>query len=831
MKIDSQKEYDKLFSTWEDSLASLNRSLDTDGKKLLFVAMSRKMPHIIDVMRRNKEKAFSKLNFKFITEHVLPYALRDFDSKCQRIVILDDAVYFGSTLNQITGYVEGITKTKAYVLPVVVSEIVESLPHAENFKTESNTISLDSIPYYTTSNAAKIIALSRPIDVEFPILRFAINRLEDAEKNILGTLSKYFSSIEYEIFPIEHRIDGKNVIKSFSILPKRGTKFDRWNNDFSKLRLFVSSNEIEVVAYAPCAFSENSILEKGILFTDNRVQTMWEMIRDSQTAQWPFEKDENLTQQQYRKSYEKQCLRSKVIWANYLASFMYLLEFKAQLCSAISELFGDDTLKTAGFSVEDTSLLLPEKLYTTITSKLKSVYDEGKEIDSEVKCIHSEALANQKLVPKDCRDDYESKNRRGWMRCKSTKEALSLLFSNQHAFISDGRLGNDFLRRVQRLTFGVTYAAIEKDLSFPLGVEGLWPAIHEWMDKNIDEGTVKPKYERIEQDGNYYWLRMFRAGENENSFDKMRRICEFIVKKLQDVEQRNFVERYSVENLLTIVWEDPCGIISQQYRWDVFEKKQEGLNYSLTYESGSEQCGFVDFLVNQGYLQDIQDSKGTSRLALVEGIKQVATQLTSAQEQAVCDYVEAYYYYKDIQGLYYVMNNFFPRTDYDALKKALFKWVEEFSSFMDKEATPHGDASEGMQETFEKKSKDLDAIADSMIRESEIESFVGENENRKRIQMVLSDVESEEYEIVKQAVVKALVVKGLVEVLFFETKLDKEDLKAVESYLDFVQIEEPARHIIMGFSSLSLEERNANADTWIMVVRLLVDCLHNIIAK
>lgn len=686
--LNSVEEHKKLYKHWKDQFEKLVRDLRGQGYEVILVAMSRKMPRLIEMVNRLFPEGDLK-DFQFFSEHTLPYILSNFKPADQRIVIADDAMYYGSTINRISGYIHAITGQKPHVCPVVVSEVVGNLDYAEVCKTEDQIIHVENIPFLTTLNAEWIIRLCRPIDVEFPILHFDLPSDQNNENKggkLLNLLSDQFD--DCDVYPIEHIVydeEGERIpVRSYNVLPQKDSRYDRWNKDFCKIRFFISDNKIQVVSFAPGILPENVLDDSYPLFTDTRIQQLWEDVRSAKVGTWPDELPEaienDLLVDVIENAYKKQCVRSKILWVNYLASFLYLLERKEAIVKAISEVFGRETANNPKITEEDTRLLLPEGKVKDIAKKLTDYFKEGRKDNSSFYGLHSAVLANQELAPEEYEYAYSKTLSRNLMRCRNADEALSVFFSSQHFFINNGRLSNDALQRTQRLGFGITYTALENKLAFPVGIKDLWKNIHQWIDKNIDEGTVKPKYERVKVEGKEYWLRMFRAGENEDSYTKMRRLCEYIIEQLRHKEIRGYVKRASVDNLLSIVWEDPCRIMNYKYKWGKFETQKENIAYKIQTKVRS----FSDYLVDLYYLQEITDKDGVSRISSFDDNKPV-TPLSIEQEQAITDYVDVYYYFAETRHQSYVINNFFPKQwmhDYNKFTGTLVDWCRQFAKFM-----------------------------------------------------------------------------------------------------------------------------------------------------
>lgn len=827
--LKSVSDYKKVRKGWATTLVILIQEQNNMGKVVVLVAMSRKMPRLIEaIMKELDADEVSIINScLFITEHVLPYILRDFDPKKQCLVILDDAIYYGSTINQITGYIEKITSIRPFVMPVAINEVFGNLRYAKLIWMEDhqNATKEKHIPFFTTQLAELILELRRPLDMEFPILRFDFSE-KDTHKNLQvafkersrEAFEKYFQKDDdnNDIYVIHHDINIKSNQEgatNYNVLPKKGSPYDQWNNDFCKMRFFVSDTSIQVVAFAPGILSEDTLTNEIPLFSDNRIQRMWDAVRVRKMADW--RKDEAETEdfitKSIRDSYERQCARSRVIWANYLASFIYLLKHKKAICNTISDILEEkveEVMNWPKFSKEDTQQMVPPELSQSITDSLNRCFQEWRDEDCAFNSVHSAVLANQEIIPDEYRSEYTEIIRNSLQRCSTAEEALSVLFSNQQLITNGGKMDNDALRRSLRLRFGITYNALETKLAFPVGFNGLWRNIHKWIDKNIDEGTVKPRYERVLRDGKAYWIRTFRAGENENSFFKMRRLCEFIIQRLRQKEHRGYVERSSVEDLLTIVWEDPCSIINHTYKWDAFYKKKSESSFYLTYKTDDDKFhNFVDFLIKQDYLQTLMDSSGVERLSIIEDDSQIVTSLNPLQEQAIIDYVEAYYFYSRYQ--LNITNSLFPKKGFDDDTDKLIAWRDKFYDYMEKSII-FDNTKDSHRDEFEDLDQSLSDILQETIRPGELpiaDNNVAGNRNRAIIQQYIKDTEKdEEYTQFKNKTQVAIVVKELFKYTILgkkpETNIGITTL--AEAYLDFI---DENNEVIMKFLYSSEADR------------------------
>lgn len=802
----SEENHETLYRDWKRSFEHLVRGLMDEDKEVIFVAMSRKMPRLIELV--NQRFTYGELkNFHFVSEQVLPYTLSRFNSERQRIVIADDAMYYGSTINRISGYIRALTSVKPYVCPVVINKVVGPLNHAEVQRTEENIIRVQDIPFLTTQNAEWILRLNRPIDVEFPILHFNIASVSAKEGiRIEKVLEENFPN--NDVYTIEHHvIDARKPIRNYNVLPKQGSTFDRWNKDFCKMRFFVSDQSVQVVAYAPGILPEAVLNDSQPLFSDERIQHLWEEIKLYKVKSWheslPVEFEKEVLVNRFQSAYYTQCVRSKIIWANYLASYLYLLEQKEAIISAVASVYGEKVASQGSFDIDDMRLLLPSDNVDSFTASLNRYYKEGSKTGNVFYGLHSSVLANQELIPEEHYNDYTQTVRRRLQRCRTADEALSVVFSSQHFFINDGRLTNDTLQLTQRLGFGITYTALENKLSFPVGIGGLWKSIHKWIDKNIDEGTVKPKYERVVVDGNAYWLRMFRAGENEDSYTKLRRLCEFIIGKARLKENRGYVERDVVDDLLALAWEDPCDTIKYKYKWGSFETTKDELTYRITIGDRS----FLDYLIDLGYLQSIIDSSGISRVSTLDD-GQAVTSLSFNQEQAVSDYIDAYYYYAKTRNQPYIMNNFFLKHDkktFEENQESLADLCRSFAVFM-KKAIPLDAEQETLSKEFLAFNRSLSHIIHNTIKATVFAQDNQENDNRRRIREWLQKDNVEEYGVIKKKILATAIVQELFNQIFLETGAEKESADTLTNYLSIIQEDGEENRVISKFLQMDETE-------------------------
>ncbi len=228
----------------------------------------------------------------------------------------------------------------------------------------------------------------------------------------------------------------------------------------------------------------------------------------------------------------------------------------------------------------------------------------------------------------------------------------------------------------------------------------------------------------------------------------------------------------------------------------------------MTYKTDDDKFhNFVDFLIKQDYLQTLMDSTGVERLSIIEDDSQIVTSLNPLQEQAIIDYVEAYYFYSRYQ--LNITNSLFPKKGFDDDTDKLIAWRDKFYDYMEKSII-FDNTKDTHRDEFEDLDQSLSDILQETIRPGELpiaDSIMAENSNIAIIQQFIKDSETDkEYIQFKNKIQVAIVVKELFKyaILGNKPEINIEITTLVKAYLDFINEND---EVILNFFYLSEADR------------------------
>lgn len=665
----SRKEvfYEERLKEWKENTGIFNSSNDGNDKKII-IAMSRKMPRLLNWIRRIKDFKLNS-NYTLVTEHAIPFCLHE--NPDAEIKIIDDALYFGSTMDNVTQNIAWCTgKEKIEVYPILRANANKKLFYAK-FEDSIKEINELDLPYFTTLTVKNILSLGKPMDVEYPILTFKRETRQETgnRDNWTGLLKDCFNGkqvykIEHEIYDEKIHQYKKNVNYTVLLNDAGNNNRSRYDSDFSKLRIYATKDTIRIVSYAPLSINEADLVESSKLFEKTDFKELWNLVvsKASKVSDSILDFGHVILRDLRRQEYEISRLKSLVIWANYLSSYSMLLMYKESIIKFMHSI-GFRSLPE--INEEELCYLLGPQLVSEVKEELELLYirSMGGPIKTQV---YDYNLLPQNNIPFDCEEEYYERNHQSWSKCKFVSQALSAMFTNQHFCIGMSDSKSD-IDRYRKLHFGVSYASIYSDLmSYFRYDEKLLPDIHHWIDRKIDEGCIAPKYERVALGDRYVWRRMFRAGENEDSYIKIIRIGYFIFNELASFFRTDKLYRKIVEELFSIIFNDPLHLINLDYKLGEFECEwnRNLLTWRTMLMDSISGIAFPlceELFVNQGFLvSKIVDNveylymPSTKLSSMLQG----ATSMSLEQEKWVKAYLKVYLsFYRSVYNT--PINNFF----------------------------------------------------------------------------------------------------------------------------------------------------------------------------
>lgn len=564
----------------------------------IVIVVSRKMVRLLDWILATDKSV--EIPFPIITEHAIPFCFPRYKEK--QVVVLDDSMFYGATLyniHQVLRYCSGM-----YLYPKFYPIVARNREAADELDiTDTYFIREKEIPLYTYTNSVCILSQNYPMEVEYPILTFIHdNTKRRSSLDVESVLRKHFDNAG--VYTVSHKLftkkKGNYRLSNYTVLLK--PVGDSYSYDFTKFRVYEDGDILRVVPIAPIVLS-NDVLNSDVLsvFQDTSFHILWDGVIKylCNIENVSFPDVSIIEREEMEKEYELRKNKSLAVWANYLASYSKLLEYRTELNHFLNE-FGYVPLPT--FGKKDISILIghAEIDGISITKMLSDLYFEP-----DLALIHKPRnntyrWDNYIPLPQEYEEIYQKRNTIVWSKCKSITQALSYMISNRHYYVN--KAFNELSpKRIEKSRYGVTFPYLldelcnygeERDKNKQL----LY--IHHWIDKKIDEGTVVPKFEqRYQKDTNtYYWRRYFKSGENEDALLHVIRVCVYIYNRIKVVHNTSYVRRRFFEELAITFF---CNF-SEYFNWGY--SLSDSFDYKWDDAASEWRLFYHDEIVNQAYL-------------------------------------------------------------------------------------------------------------------------------------------------------------------------------------------------------------------------------------
>ena len=520
---------------------------------IIVIVMSRKMVRLLDWILASDNTI--EIPFPIITEHAIPFCFPLYKDK--QMVVLDDSIFYGATLHNIRQVLQWCngTNCKIKFYPIVARNKDAAKELGINNE-DTFFISEEDVPLYTYTNSMCILSQNYPMEVEFPILTF---QKEDASPNTIynieSVLENHFNNSH--VYTVSHKLYSKDKgnynLPNYTVLLK--PKGDSYSYDFAKLRIYVNGNIIMVVPIAPIVLSNDILNTEALsIFQETGLQSLWDdVIMPLRNTQEEISSiTTSIESEEMKKEYSLRKNKSLAVWANYLASFSKLLEYKKELDGFLNKIGYKSTPSLNKSDISNLIGMSDIKGYPII--KLLSELYVGHNFEHIHKPRNgSYHWDNYIPLPSEYEEIYQKRNSVVWSKCKSITQALSYMVSNQYYYVN--KAFNEFSpKRIEKSRYGVTFPYLQTELcnyGEERDNEKQLLIIHHWIDKKIDEGTVIPKFEQRYQDdlGTYYWRRYFKCGENEDSLLYIVRICIYIYQEIVRCQHSDYVKRRNFEEL------------------------------------------------------------------------------------------------------------------------------------------------------------------------------------------------------------------------------------------------------------------------------------------
>lgn len=546
-----QKESDS--TIYSNSLKELVKHLnaeihssDTD----IVIALSRKGPRMLEYLRIYN----SLKEFPFTTEHALPFIFEQISNnrgKKYRIFIVDDAIYFGSTIqnlyNEIKAYI-GAYKLENVKIYAIVTAIKAS---------DSKTLSIDDAlllnyegneplrpgygHYFVKCLMDDFSKLDDTLEVEFPTVEYDLPSNVD-EQAVEDSIKKQYP----EVFKSE--LNGRSRAKWCVILGNGKT------SAFNKIRIFMSSKKLRFVFMNPHYFNNNEETLAGLMVRQGSpFREMWDEI------QRHFKNVELDVRKDFNNEIRRNRLRSQVILANYILSFNNFLVERAKI-DAIVKGIG---IEEKSYSIKDNNLIYligDVSLVANTIGRLQVAADSNLSLDPVLSvkemAVNNDYVLESNSLPKDELEVLQNHNLVMISKSKDTEETLSAMFNNLTILIEKWTRGTIYDDNY-RLRFGYTMknltAFVHRYGQFKIEEpEKFQKELHRWIDNRIDNGCIVPQY--IVDSASSTWMRVFRPGENEDLLlSHLARLVLCVWNQANEILQVQKVNTYTYQSLLSVV--------------------------------------------------------------------------------------------------------------------------------------------------------------------------------------------------------------------------------------------------------------------------------------
>lgn len=546
----SQTESDR--NIYKNSLSTLVKNLnemiqfpETD----IVIALSRKGPRLLE-----HQRLYNGLkDFNFTTEHSLPFIFeRIFKNrdKKYRIFIVDDAIYFGSTMQNL--YKEIQAYISAYKLDnVEIRAIITAIKASDSKTLEIGNTSLLSYVgseirsgyghYFVKCLMNDFSKLNDSMEVEFPTVEYNLpSGIEDhlIEDSVKRQYPKAFRSER----------NGESGLKLCIDLGNGKTSC------FNKVRIFKSTDKLRFVFMNPHYFNNNEETLAGLMVRQGSpFHEMWDELLQH------FKSVDSDVDSQFNNEIRRNRLRTQVILANYILSFNNYLIEKQQIDAIVRELGIDEN----SYEVRDnnlTYLIYDKMLVANTLGRLKVAVDSKLSLDHmlSVKEITSsnDYVLESNCLPKDELEVLQNHNLVMINNSKDTEEALAAMFNNQTILIEKWTRGTIYDDNY-RLRFGYTMKNLTSFVyrygQFKIADSELFQQeLHKWIDVRIDNGCIVPQY--IVDSSTSTWMRVFRPGENEELLlSHLARLVLCVWNEANEILQVQKVNSYTFQSILSVV--------------------------------------------------------------------------------------------------------------------------------------------------------------------------------------------------------------------------------------------------------------------------------------
>ncbi len=525
-------------------------------KQVIIIAIARKMARLLEYYQKIDRRLRELIednegSIAVITEHAIPIVLSGKKKEDTEVIIVDDLMVYGDTVETVAENVYHLTGIRPKVIAIgayreanfaaLWSDIVFPNPKSDLEEERKCVIGKEQIPAFTARNSWNIVSLKKPIDLEHTI--FEVNLPEGRSRIVTQKMEEWVQQIfpDYPTYTIRHKIPGSDTeaVNVTVCISPRSTKAK--NNDFNKFRFFIGDSRLSIVSYSPNIWDQRDLVNETDLFVYSELNEAWRIYhkKTEETLQTRQQKELEIFEGLLERQFKLRRDLSRVVWANYLKSFENALIFRDELDRLVTQILNPETSakpevsawEQEEFKINEKNLIwiLGKELTETICPLLRSSL-RHKAPDTKVIISSIAEWDTSALIPEEDIDDYKSQKGLYVLSCPSTDTALSMIF--YHLWKKYGQISNQ--QREERVRIGETFQSLGKFFKAAYKSDDVDKHINRWIDERIDLGIVVPKYEYKDITlGRRIWRRYFRPGEKEDVLIDAAQLCSLITDGLR----------------------------------------------------------------------------------------------------------------------------------------------------------------------------------------------------------------------------------------------------------------------------------------------------------
>lgn len=549
----------KDFSAFEQALGQLHDNLlkdYVDDGHSIVIAMSRKGPRLVDAVFNQEE--LSRLNV--VTEFAIPFIFKKMErGVTYRIYVVDDAVYYGSTLKNL------VTEIREYgTIYSLTLEVKAYVAIIDKEALAFNEIEVAGMPgprngyghYFVQQVMSLFRSKNRCMEVEYPSVSYVMDKPVDL-KLLEEDIRKAYGQVYLT------RYKEENVLNV--LLKKDGSQF-------SKIRIYRNGTRLQLTFMSPFNLAVGATRSQELLKSMGAGYHGWwgRLLGCLAEGQ-----EKVVLSDLQRRNMEK----SLVVMANYIYSYQSYIYNRLELENTFSR--RGYKIVSHGISSEDIYRLIGRKDLTDELAQLLAYHDrlvdfKRPDWNSIEVTVEHQIYEEYDSPTEEERRTLESHNEHMIRNSRTHQEALSAVLFNQNLFVE--RWSRHGMQAPSRhLWFGYSHDVLLKllDRYSRFNESPSEAMIHEWLDTRVDTGCVVPQY--IIDNGSGQWVRVFRPGENEEIvLSHLARYVLFVYRLINQKLKLGFVPREVLDQMLVVLhkqlWND---FLSNQFTFELQEQQRK----------------------------------------------------------------------------------------------------------------------------------------------------------------------------------------------------------------------------------------------------------------